>query len=82
MPVSVPFLTGSRHLSIDLAEPVVYLRGPPSNPATHVLRGEVVLVLSKPISATSVIIKLVGKSYSLWPEGKTFVFCITVYYSQ
>ncbi|KAG2226691.1 hypothetical protein INT45_001038 [Circinella minor] len=69
MPVSVPFLTGNKQLSIDLAEPIVYLRGPPSNPATHVLRGEVVLVLSKPISASSIVVKIVGKSHTLWPEG-------------
>ncbi|KAI9255618.1 hypothetical protein BDA99DRAFT_517226 [Phascolomyces articulosus] len=69
MPVSVPFLTGSKQLSLDLAEPIVYLRGPPSNPATHVLRGEAVLVLSKSISASSIVVKIVGKSHMLWPEG-------------
>ncbi|KAI9494040.1 hypothetical protein BDB00DRAFT_820642 [Zychaea mexicana] len=69
MPVTVPFLTGNKQLSIELAEPVVYLRGPPSNPATHVLRGEIVLVLSKPISASSVVVKITGKSHMLWPEG-------------
>ncbi|KAI8137724.1 hypothetical protein BJV82DRAFT_674358 [Fennellomyces sp. T-0311] len=67
--VTVPFLTAGKQLSIDLAEPIVYLRGPPNNPATHVLRGEVVLVLSKPISASSVVVKIVGKSQMLWPEG-------------
>lgn len=69
MPIAVPFLTGSRQLSIELAEPVVLLRGPPSDPTTQVLRGEVELVLSKPMTATQVIVKLVGKSNMLWPEG-------------
>ncbi|KAI7903869.1 uncharacterized protein BX663DRAFT_505512 [Cokeromyces recurvatus] len=69
MPIAVPFLTGSRQLSIELAEPVVLLRGPPSDPNTHVLRGEVELMLSKPMSATQVIVKLIGKSNMLWPEG-------------
>ncbi|KAI9468883.1 MAG: hypothetical protein EXX96DRAFT_512533 [Benjaminiella poitrasii] len=69
MPIAVPFLTGSRQLSIELAEPVVLLRGPPSDPTTHVLRGEVELMLSKPMSATQVIVKLMGKSNMLWPEG-------------
>ncbi|ORZ01679.1 hypothetical protein BCR43DRAFT_454333 [Syncephalastrum racemosum] len=69
MPVSVPFLSAHRSFTIELAEPVVYLRGLPSNPATHVLRGEAVLVLSKPITATSVTVKVVGKSHTLWPEG-------------
>ncbi|KAI9319748.1 hypothetical protein BX666DRAFT_2150840 [Dichotomocladium elegans] len=69
MPVTVPFLTGNRQLSIELAEPIVYLRGNPGNPSTSVLRGEVVLVLSRPSSATSVIIKFIGRCYTLWPEG-------------
>lgn len=69
MPVSVPFILGGKQLSIELAEPIVYLRGTPDNPTTHVLRGEVVLVLSKPMTASSVTVKLVGKSHMLWPEG-------------
>lgn len=69
MPIAVPFFTGNRQLSIELAEPVVLLRGPPSDPTTHVLRGEVELLLSRPMSATQVVVKLVGKSHMLWPEG-------------
>lgn len=69
MPIAVPFFTGHRQLSIELAEPVVLLRGPPSDPTTQVLRGEVELLLSKPISASQVIVNLVGKSNMLWPEG-------------
>ncbi|KAG2236217.1 hypothetical protein BDF21DRAFT_426743 [Thamnidium elegans] len=69
MPIAVPFFTGSRQLSIELAEPVVLLRGPPSDPTTHVLRGEVELVLSRPMTACQVLVKLVGKSNMLWPEG-------------
>ncbi|PHZ15576.1 uncharacterized protein RHIMIDRAFT_223885 [Rhizopus microsporus ATCC 52813] len=69
MPIAVPFLSGSKQLSIVLAEPVVLLRGPPTEPTTHVLRGEVELLLSKPMTATHVTIKLVGKSNILWPEG-------------
>ncbi|KAG1105080.1 hypothetical protein G6F42_016998 [Rhizopus arrhizus] len=69
MPIAVPFLTGSRQLSIELAEPVVLLRGPPSDPTTHVLRGEVELMLSRPMTASQVLVKLVGKSNMLWPEG-------------
>ncbi|KAG0166226.1 hypothetical protein DFQ28_002613 [Apophysomyces sp. BC1034] len=65
----VPFFSGNKLLSIELAEPVIILRGPPTDPTTHVLRGEVELVLSKPMLASSVMIKLVGKSYMLWPEG-------------
>ena len=69
MPIAVPFFTGNRQLSIELAEPVVLLRGPPSDPTTHVLRGEVELLLSRPMTASQVIVKLVGKSNMLWPEG-------------
>ncbi|KAL0082874.1 hypothetical protein J3Q64DRAFT_1150682 [Phycomyces blakesleeanus] len=65
----VPFFPASKHLTIELAEPVTILRGPPTDPATHVLRGEVELVLSKPIHACDVIVQLVGRSYMLWPEG-------------
>ncbi|KAI8340536.1 hypothetical protein BC941DRAFT_417508 [Chlamydoabsidia padenii] len=65
----VPFLSGNHQLSIELAEPVVILRGQASDPTTAVVRGEVELVLSKPILASSVVVKLVGKSHMLWPEG-------------
>lgn len=69
MPIAVPFFTGNRQLSIELAEPVVLLRGPPSDPTTHVLRGEVELVLSRPMTASQVLVRLIGKSNMLWPEG-------------
>ncbi|KAI8363954.1 hypothetical protein BD560DRAFT_403988 [Blakeslea trispora] len=69
MPIAVPFFIGSKQFSIELAEPVVLLRGPPTDPTTHVLRGEVELVLSKPIAASQVLVKLIGKSKMLWPEG-------------
>ncbi|CEP12108.1 hypothetical protein [Parasitella parasitica] len=69
MPIAVPFLTGNKQLSIELAEPVVLLRGLPSDPTTHVLRGEVELMLSRPTSASQVLVNLVGKSNMLWPEG-------------
>ncbi|KAI8084370.1 uncharacterized protein B0P05DRAFT_535293, partial [Gilbertella persicaria] len=69
MPIAVPFFTGYKQFSIELAEPVVLLRGPPTDPTTHVLRGEVELVLTKPMSASQVLVKLVGNSNMLWPEG-------------
>ncbi|KAI8370058.1 hypothetical protein EDC96DRAFT_502894 [Choanephora cucurbitarum] len=69
MPIAVPFLTGNKQFSIELAEPVVLLRGPPTDRTTHVLRGEVELVLSKPMTANQVVVKLIGKSKMLWPEG-------------
>ncbi|KAI8972725.1 hypothetical protein BDB01DRAFT_809008 [Pilobolus umbonatus] len=68
MPIGVPFLNGQRELSIVLAEPVVLLRGLPSDPSTQVLRGEVELLLSKPMTASLVIVNLSGKSQILWPE--------------
>ncbi|ORZ14746.1 hypothetical protein BCR42DRAFT_417587 [Absidia repens] len=64
----VPFFSASHQLSIELAEPVVII-GPETDAATGVVRGEVELVLSKPILASSVVVKLVGKSHMLWPEG-------------
>ncbi|KAI8384406.1 uncharacterized protein BYT42DRAFT_529416 [Radiomyces spectabilis] len=72
MPVSVlsvPFFTSHKQLSIHLAEPVVILRGFPQDPVTQVLHGEVELLLTKPINAYSVKVKLVGKQHMLWPEG-------------
>jgi hypothetical protein len=68
-PMPVPFLSGNHQLSIELAEPVVILRGQSTDPTTAVVRGEVELVLSKPILASSIVVKLVGKSHMLWPEG-------------
>ncbi|KAI8370839.1 hypothetical protein EDC96DRAFT_94794 [Choanephora cucurbitarum] len=69
MPVVVPFFTGAKQLTIDLAEPVVILRGGSQEKITHVLQGEVNLVLTKPMLASQVVIQFVGKSHILWPEG-------------
>ncbi|KAI8357264.1 hypothetical protein BD560DRAFT_492037 [Blakeslea trispora] len=69
MPVVVPFFTGAKQLAIDLAEPVIILRGGSKDKITHVLQGEVNLVLTKPILASQVVIQFVGKSHTLWPEG-------------
>lgn len=69
MPV-VTFFTGAKQLTIDLAEPVVILRGTSNDKITHVLEGEVNVVLTRPMLASNVIIKFIGKSHMLWPEGK------------
>ncbi|KAK4519115.1 uncharacterized protein ATC70_009346 [Mucor velutinosus] len=69
MPVVVPFFSGAKQLTIDLAEPVVILRGTSDDKITHVLQGEVNIVLTRPVAISRVAIKFVGKSYSLWPEG-------------
>lgn len=69
MPAIGPFFTGAKQLSIDLTEPVVYLRGSSGDRTTHVIQGEVSVVLTKPIVATQVVIRFVGKSHILWPEG-------------
>ncbi|RCI06131.1 hypothetical protein CU098_010365 [Rhizopus stolonifer] len=69
MPAIGPFFTGAKQLSIDLTEPVVYLRGYSGDRTTHVIQGEVSVVLTKPIVATQVVIRFVGKSHILWPEG-------------
>lgn len=68
MPVA--FFTGAKQLTIDLAEPVVILRGDPQNKITQVLQGEVNIVLTRPMQVSKVTIKFIGKSHSLWPEGK------------
>ncbi|CAO3696277.1 unnamed protein product [Rhizopus stolonifer] len=60
---------GNKQLSIVLAEPVVLLRGPPTEPTTHILRGEVEVVLSKAMVTSQVNLKLMGKSNMFWPEG-------------
>lgn len=70
MPSIVPFFTGAKQLTIDLAEPVIYLRGTAHDRSTQVLQGEVSVVLTKPTLASQVVIRFVGKSYMLWPEGK------------
>ena len=70
MPSIVPFFTGAKQLTIDIAEPVIYLRGTAHDRSTQVLQGEVSVVLTKPTLASQVVIRFVGKSYMLWPEGK------------
>lgn len=82
MPIAVPFFTGSRQLSIELAEPVVLLRGPPSDPTTQVLRGEVELLLSRPMTACQVKITLTGKSNMIWPEGLGHLTSTKIYHEK
>lgn len=67
MPLALPFVSGA-HLSIDVPWPVVLLKSQTSD-ICHVLGGEVLLMLHRPMVATSISIKLVGKSYTVWPEG-------------
>ncbi|KAI9248757.1 hypothetical protein BY458DRAFT_542682 [Sporodiniella umbellata] len=69
MPAIGPFFTGAKQLSIDLNEPVVYLRSLSGDRTTHVLQGEVSVVLTRPMVATQVVVRFVGKSHILWPEG-------------
>ncbi|KAI8092977.1 uncharacterized protein BX664DRAFT_313075 [Halteromyces radiatus] len=64
----VPFFSGTK-LSINLAEDTVLLRGMAQDDGTFVLRGEVELVVTKPVNVSSVVIKLIGKSFTLWMEG-------------
>lgn len=71
MPVVVPFLSGAKQINIDLAEPVVLLRGNGQDKTTQILEGEVNIVLARPIQVSNVTIKFVGKASSLWPEGNT-----------
>lgn len=70
MPAISHLLTGAKQLSIDLTEPVVFLKVDANDPSTHVLRGEVSVVLTKPITATQVTIRFTGKCSMVWPEGK------------
>ena len=69
MPVVVPFFTGAKQLTIELAEPVVILRGSPADNITHVLQGEVSVVLTRPVSISQVVVQFIGKTTRLWPEG-------------
>ncbi|KAG1403149.1 hypothetical protein G6F60_005231 [Rhizopus arrhizus] len=69
MPAISHLLTGAKQLSIDLTEPVVFLKVDANDPSTHVLRGEVSVVLTKPITATQVTIRFTGKCSMVWPEG-------------
>ncbi|KAI9478542.1 MAG: hypothetical protein EXX96DRAFT_484208 [Benjaminiella poitrasii] len=69
MPVIVPFFSGAKQLTIELAEPVIILRGTHNDKITHVFQGEVDLVVTKPTSISQVSIQFIGKSHSLWPEG-------------
>ncbi|CAO3597982.1 unnamed protein product [Absidia cylindrospora] len=68
MPVQVPFFSGHK-LSINMAEDTVILRGLSQDDGTFVLRGEVELVITKPMNINSVAVKLVGKSFTLWMDG-------------
>lgn len=72
MPVQVPFFSGHK-LSINMAEDTIILRGLSEDDGTFVLRGEVELVVTKPINVTSVAVKLVGKSFTLWMDGKVAI---------
>ena len=62
-----------KSLSIQLVEPVVYLRGHPKDKHTiNILRGLIRLQLSHPAIIQSVTIQFVGTAKTLWPEGNTY----------
>lgn len=62
-----------KSLSIQLVEPVVYLRGHPKDKHTiNILRGLIRLQLSHPALIQSVTIQFVGTAKTLWPEGNTY----------
>ncbi|KAI7871040.1 hypothetical protein BDF14DRAFT_1767833 [Spinellus fusiger] len=69
MPGLLPFFSGTRQISIELTEPVVILRGDVNTGAPSILRGEVELVLSKPMQVTTVSIDFFGESWMLWPQN-------------
>ncbi|CDS12611.1 hypothetical protein LRAMOSA04797 [Lichtheimia ramosa] len=59
-----------KSLSIQLVEPVVYLRGHPKDKHTiNILRGLIRLQLSHPALIQSVTIQFVGTAKTLWPEA-------------
>ncbi|KAF7722034.1 hypothetical protein EC973_003756 [Apophysomyces ossiformis] len=57
-------------LSIDLVEPVVYLRGHPKDKHTpNLLRGIIRIGLVHPVHIESVTIQFIGTAKTLWPEA-------------
>ena len=72
--------TGKNTLSIRLTESVVFLRGSVDTVVTGrrttreaqpaVLRGLLILNLTKPMKVSSIEITLEGKAQSAWPEGE------------
>lgn len=59
-----------KSLSVELVEPVVYLRGHAKDRQTiNILRGVVRLQLSHPVLVHSVTVQFIGTAKTLWPEG-------------
>ncbi|KAI9492496.1 hypothetical protein BDB00DRAFT_828481 [Zychaea mexicana] len=59
-----------KSLTIELVEPVVYLRGHPKDKHTiNILRGLIRLQLSHPAIIQSVTIQFIGTAKTLWPEA-------------
>ncbi|KAI9273587.1 hypothetical protein BY458DRAFT_508279 [Sporodiniella umbellata] len=69
MPAISQFFTGAKQLTIELIEPIVFFRVDAQDPSRHAVRGEVSVILPKLNASTSVILKLMGKSSIVWPEG-------------
>jgi hypothetical protein len=72
MPV-VSLFSGAKQLNIDLEESVILLRGSRRERVTQTIRGEVNVILTRPLLCSKVVIKFIGKSHSLWPEGRLFL---------
>jgi hypothetical protein len=72
MPV-VSLFSGAKQLNIDLEESVILLRGSRRERVTQTIRGEVNVILTRPLLCSKVVIKFIGKSRSLWPEGRLFL---------
>jgi hypothetical protein len=68
---------GSRNtLTISLAEPVVFHRNVDAS-STSLLRGLLVLEVSKPTKISSIELELTGKVKISWPQGTRYISCLS-----
>ena len=70
---------GGVSVSLHLAEPALFLRGfeqaEHAERNTAMLRGTMVLKISKPTKLKAVTLKFRGKATTKWPEGESTAAC-------
>jgi hypothetical protein len=65
-------LLTQERLSFDPIKPLI-LRGPPTESASTVFTGNVVLSLAKPTKITSITVTFKSTATTYWPEGMSIV---------
>lgn len=67
------------HLSIKLVEPVIFFRGKPEEAVGCILRGDLMLHLSRPTKIRKLQLKFVGKTKTILNDGNYYYYYLLLF---